>query len=229
MTIDKFAKLTIYEFLRCPNIDKKDFMNILKRDLLEKKMDYQSVETKSKMAQVLKDLIKSKPFSKITVGEIVDACNMNRNTFYYHFENMISLLFWTYQLEVQEIIDSFTEAKATLPDAIKFILDYIDSNRSLCVCAIESLGEQQLQNIYEKDLRLFISALIDFYQSQNNLSVSENFKTFLVFNYTTMLSTQIVWYIKYADLDKNNFLTYLNTLLSVSIESVLKDGNIKKL
>ena len=44
-------------------------------------------ETKLQMAEALKRLIKDRPFSKITVQDIVTECNINRNTFYYHFEN----------------------------------------------------------------------------------------------------------------------------------------------
>ena len=46
-------------------------------------------ETKIQMAEALKKLITDQPFSKITVQDIVAACNINRNTFYYHFETRV--------------------------------------------------------------------------------------------------------------------------------------------
>ena len=72
-------------------------------------------ETKLLMAQALKKLIKDRPFSKITVQDIVDECNINRNTFYYHFENNYDLLYFTYSQEVQNIAESFRNAKALIP------------------------------------------------------------------------------------------------------------------
>ena len=48
-------------------------------------------ETKIQMAESLKRLIKDRPFSKITVQDIVADCSINRNTFYYHFENTYDL------------------------------------------------------------------------------------------------------------------------------------------
>ena len=47
-------------------------------------------ETKILMAETLKKMIKDRPFSKITVQDIVGACNINRNTFYYHFEIILN-------------------------------------------------------------------------------------------------------------------------------------------
>lgn len=37
-------------------------------------------------------LLEEKPYKKITVRDIVDRCQVNRNTFYYHFEGIPSLL-----------------------------------------------------------------------------------------------------------------------------------------
>ena len=56
-------------------------------------MSENTSETKNQMAEALKKLIKDRSFSKITVQDIVAACNINRNTFYYHFENNYDLLY----------------------------------------------------------------------------------------------------------------------------------------
>ena len=69
--------------------------------------DLHSSETKIKMANALKKEVGTKAFSKITVGDIISTCGINRNTFYYHFENMYGLLYWTYEQEIKNIIDSF--------------------------------------------------------------------------------------------------------------------------
>lgn len=50
----------------------------------------------------LVDLLKKKPFSKITVKDIVTECGINRNTFYYHFEDIYDLLDKTFQYEMKK-------------------------------------------------------------------------------------------------------------------------------
>ncbi len=47
-----------------------------------------SYNTKKALADTLKELMTRKPFSKITVSEIIRECNVNRKTFYYHFEDI---------------------------------------------------------------------------------------------------------------------------------------------
>lgn len=185
-------------------------------------------ETKLLMAEALKRLIKDRPFSKITVQDIVAECSINRNTFYYHFENNYDLLSFVYEQEVQNIVESFHKANASLPQVMDFVLDYIDKNIPLCQCAYESLGEQQLKIIFEKDLRIFIRALIDFYAQESSKQFSEDFKTFVGFSYTNLLSAQIIWYIKHnGDLDKEIFRQCLQTFFTASLKSVMEEA-VKK-
>ena len=182
-------------------------------------------ETKLLMAEALKKLIKDRPFSKITVQDIVAECNINRNTFYYHFENNYDLLSFTYEQEVQNIVESFHKANASLPQVMDFVLDYIDKNIPLCQCAYESLGEQQLKIIFEKDLRVFVGAIIDFFAQESASKFSQDFKTFVGFSYTNLLSAQIIWYIKHnGDLDKEIFRQCLQTFFTASLKSVLEEA-----
>jgi len=185
-------------------------------------------ETKLQMAQALKRLIKDRPFSKITVQDIVAECNINRNTFYYHFENNYDLLSFAYELEVQNISEAFRNANASLPEGMDFVLDYIDANIQLCQCAYESLGEQQLKIIFEKDLRVFVRAIIDYFAEECAKEFSEDFKTFVGYSFTNLLSAQIIWYIKHnGDLDKEIFKQCLQPFFTASLKSVMEEA-VKK-
>lgn len=50
--------------------------------------------TKKKMADALKELIRTESFEKITVSDITDKCCVHRQTFYYHFQDRYELLDW---------------------------------------------------------------------------------------------------------------------------------------
>ena len=182
-------------------------------------------ETKLQMAEALKKLIKTRPFTKITVQDIVNECNINRNTFYYHFESNIDLLYFTYEMEVSKVIDSYKKANANIPQVMDFVLDYIDKNIPLCRCAYESLGEQQLRSILEKDLFLLANATIEYFGNQNSISFTEDFRTFVSFSFGDLLNTQIIWYIKHTgDVDKEKFKEYFQTFFTASLKSVLEEA-----
>lgn len=185
-------------------------------------------ETKLLMAEALKRLIKDRPFAKITVQDIVSECNINRNTFYYHFESNIDLLYFTYQMEVEKVVAAYRKANASIPQAMDFVLDYIDNNIPFCQCAYESLGETQLKTIFSKDLFDFMRATIDFLAEQNSVKFTEDFKTYIGFSYTELLSSQLIWYIKHnGEMDKEIFKEYFQTFFTASLKSIL-DEAVKK-
>lgn len=56
--------------------------------------------TKRALAQSLKELGSTKILDKITVADITDHCGVNRQTFYYHFNDKYELLNWIYTQEL---------------------------------------------------------------------------------------------------------------------------------
>lgn len=52
--------------------------------------------TKRALAASLKKLLSRKPLEKITVVDIAEDCGVNRQTFYYHFQDIYDLIEWTY-------------------------------------------------------------------------------------------------------------------------------------
>ena len=56
--------------------------------------------TKKALAQSLKELGATKILDKITVADITDHCGVNRQTFYYHFNDKYELLSWIYNQDL---------------------------------------------------------------------------------------------------------------------------------
>ena len=63
--------------------------------------------TKRAFAEAIKELVIKTPFEKITVKNIVSYCDVNRNTFYYHFADKYDLMVWIFQQEIQNGIENF--------------------------------------------------------------------------------------------------------------------------
>lgn len=58
-----------------------------------------SLITKKAIAQALKAICRVKEFDKISIADITTACGLNRQTFYYHFQDKYELLSWIYYSE----------------------------------------------------------------------------------------------------------------------------------
>lgn len=68
-----------------------------------------SLITKKAMAESIKALMKKKGLDKITVSDIVQHCNLNRQTFYYHFKDKYDLVNWIYYNEIVTTLSKASE------------------------------------------------------------------------------------------------------------------------
>lgn len=55
--------------------------------------------TKRALANALKEQLEVEPFSKISISDICDRCEMNRKSFYYHFRDKYDLVNWLFDAE----------------------------------------------------------------------------------------------------------------------------------
>lgn len=53
-----------------------------------------TVNMKQMIAETLAGLLKHKSIDKITVRELVDACGICRQAFYYHFQDLMDVVEW---------------------------------------------------------------------------------------------------------------------------------------
>ena len=65
--------------------------------------------TKKAIKDSMKKLLNERPLNQITVKDIVEDCGINRNSFYYHFEDMPSLIEEIVIEEVDNIINEYPE------------------------------------------------------------------------------------------------------------------------
>lgn len=63
-----------------------------------------SLITKKAIAAGLKELTRKKSFDKITIHDITESCGLNRQSFYYHFQDKFELVDWIFYNETIAII-----------------------------------------------------------------------------------------------------------------------------
>lgn len=103
--------------------------------------------TKNALADSLKKLGSKKILDKITVSDITNDCGVNRQTFYYHFNDKYELLSWIYTQELflpltkdltldnwgEKLVELFTYMKKkkaffmnTIKSSNNFFAEYLD-------------------------------------------------------------------------------------------------------
>ena len=62
-------------------------------------------DMKAKIADTLNEILKHKELDKITVKELVDACNISRQSFYYHFQDIMEVVEWYQDQALKQSIE----------------------------------------------------------------------------------------------------------------------------
>ena len=83
--------------------------------------------TKTALAEALKDLMRKKPFARISVSDICESCGLNRKSFYYHFRDKYDLLNWIFYVDIVERIIALEEADAW--DILEQMCDWGEAHR----------------------------------------------------------------------------------------------------
>lgn len=181
-----------------------------------------SLKTKKSLAAALKKAMKTKKLSKITVSELVAECNVNRKTFYYHFSDIYDLLKWMFEEEAIEVIKQFDMVVNT-EEALRFIMDYVESNDHIINCAYDSLGHEELKRFFYTDIYDIMRNVIIVEAKRQSLNVDDNFMDFLASFYTEGLSGMLIYWIKNnLPQEKETVLQNMLLISRVTISQVLK-------
>ncbi len=106
-------------------------------------------------------LLSEEPISQITVKEIVEDCGVNRNSFYYHFQDIPSLLEEIVVEIADDVIRSLPQ-DAAMEDCVRMALGELARNKKVLYniyCSSNSrFYEKQIMRICEHVTRAYINS-----------------------------------------------------------------------
>ena len=155
------------------------------------KYEVTTYNTKKMFADALKHAMSQKPFSKITVSEIVAACGVNRKTFYYHFEDIYALLLWIFKEEAIDVVKKF-DLPTQPREALFFVMDYVEENSYLINCAYDSLGRDQLRSFLYDDFSSITKELLERVEALSGNKLESSYKEYLTKFYAEGLAGMLI-------------------------------------
>ncbi|BDR67623.1 TetR/AcrR family transcriptional regulator [Clostridium tetani] len=179
-----------------------------------------SLMTKKELANSLKKLMSIKPLDKITIKDITADCNVNRQTFYYHFQDIYDLLDWIYKTEAIDDISEYKTYK-TWQKGFLMIFHYIIHNKEFCINSLHSLGRDHLDNfLYKFTFDLIIEVVNEVSEGMDVLNED---KKFIANFYTYAFVNLVIMWMKNGMKESPEIIIEkLNTLIEGDIEKALK-------
>ncbi|MDY3282501.1 TetR/AcrR family transcriptional regulator [Dysosmobacter sp.] len=116
--------------------------------------------TKDAIADAFLELLTERPLSKITVKDIVDRCGINRNTFYYHFEGIPSLLEQTVRYMSDQIIQAHSRFGSPM-DCIAPFVQYCTDNKKAILHIYRSVQREVFLTYLDRAAMYTVSRYVE--------------------------------------------------------------------
>ena len=173
---------------------------------MQKKTDRRVRKTKSQLKTGLAQLMREKSIREITVKELVDAVDINRSTFYLHYETISDLLsesvnylndqFLAYMKKDKEAVVSrlqkcsLNELFLVTPEYLTPYLGYIKEYKKIFRTAIENAAVLELEKSYDKMFCYVFTPILERYE------VPEKDRTYIMAFYIRGLMAIITEWLK---------------------------------
>ncbi len=93
--------------------------------------------TKKALGAALKKMMAVKPIDKITIKDLVEICSVNRQTFYYHFDDVYDLLEWVFEEDANRVLPSEVIYEHWKQDVMVFF-EYLYENKTFALNVFNS-------------------------------------------------------------------------------------------
>ncbi len=165
-------------------------------------------------------LLNQKPLDKISVKDIVEECGVNRNTFYYHYQDIPQLIEEIMKDEADTLISKYPSIKSfdeCMTVAFKFILE----NKK----AVNNILNSSNRKIYEKyNMNLceyVVTKYFDNALGESDLSERDR-KTVICFFKSAIYGLSVEWIQNGMKEDAYDMIEGLSQMCSGISEAVVK-------
>ena len=115
--------------------------------------------TKQALTASLIKLLNKMPLDKITVKLLVEDCGVNRNTFYYHYQDIFALLEEIFNDEAERIIAKYWDKmdwKGALIEGTQFVIDNKKAINNVFTSAYRSYFERYYDKVVGAIMHQFV-------------------------------------------------------------------------
>ncbi len=117
-------------------------------------------------------LLNEKPLSQITVRDIVDDCEVNRNTFYYYFQDIPQLLESIVDEDVQRIIQEHPPA-GSVEECLNEMIGFALENRKAVMHIFHSVNRDIYEQYQWRVCRHTVTLYVDSIMPNRSVTTSD--------------------------------------------------------
>lgn len=116
--------------------------------------------TKQRISHAFLELSKKKSIDKITVKDVVEAVDITRQTFYYHFKDIMDVIEWSLEQKMLEILEESLQAQS-MEKSIRVLLSLVEENTDIINKLMNSQKRQFTERLLIETMRSYMNEMIE--------------------------------------------------------------------
>lgn len=117
------------------------------------------IDMKNIISNTLVSMAKEKGIDKITVKALIEECGISRQTFYYHFKDIMDVIEWSVEQETQTMLTESLETE-TPEEALSVLISSTVENRTLIRRLMDSQKREQIERLFIQAIKTYLRQLI---------------------------------------------------------------------
>ena len=177
--------------------------------------------TERAIKETFLNLLNEKPVNKITVKDISQTCGINRNTFYYHYNDIPSLMEEIFTEQAELIVN--LDENASLYELLIYAVDFAIENKTAVYHIYKSANREMFETYLERITEKTISDLIE--RKAREYNTSENNKKAIIHYYKCLLVGFVIdWLLSGMQYELQDELKIICDLFDGAMEKALERG-----
>ena len=178
-----------------------------------------SLITKRALAEALKSLLKDEEFEKVSIIDICYHCDLNRNSFYYHFKDKYELANWIFFNEYVEQAQKIVFKNAW--DFLEYLCKYFDDNRVFYTKLFEVKGQNCFSDYFAEIMGPIIS---DYFKE---IFVNDTYQIFITDFFADAVRVSVMrWLKEETKLTSHEFIELLKIIASGTAIKIIQDDSV---
>ena len=118
-----------------------------------------STNMKNVIAETFFAMVKEKGVDKITVKDLVENCHISRQTFYYHFQDILDVVEWSARRGFQRAVEMTLEIRT--PELVmEKVVEAARDNWEIMDSLMKSQKREYIERIFANTLRDYVLELV---------------------------------------------------------------------
>ena len=119
-----------------------------------------SKETKQLIAETFVELSRQKSIDKVTVKDVVEACHVSRQTFYYHFQDLTDVMEWMLRQTTEQMLEESLQAETAEKALYIFVSTVAEHTKGVLPKLLNSQRRGQLENMMLQAVRTYLHEMV---------------------------------------------------------------------